>query len=32
MIIVFSLLITVFTEITYPQNVDIMWVTYTEGL
>lgn len=32
MIIVFSLLITVFKEITYPQSVDIMWVTYTEGL
>jgi hypothetical protein len=32
MIIVFSLLITSNTDFTYPQNVDIMWVTYSEGL
>ena len=32
MIIVFSLLITLFAKMIYPQNVDIMWVTYSEGL
>ncbi len=32
MIIVFSLLITAITKFTYPQNVDIMWVTYSDGL
>jgi hypothetical protein len=32
MIIVFSLLITLFAKLVYPQFVDIMWVTYSEGL
>ncbi len=32
MIIVFSLLITTIMNLIYPQNVDIVWVTYSDGL